>query len=68
VRELFDRFGLRYHTAPMPQQVGSAWHKVLRLSLPNGWLARTTWSTTPRRVTELLRTTASRSDAVDAAA
>jgi linoleoyl-CoA desaturase len=25
----------------MPQQVYSAWHKVVRLSLPNGWLATT---------------------------
>ena len=40
VRELFDRFGLRYHAAPMPQQVASAWHKVFRLSLPNGFLSR----------------------------
>jgi linoleoyl-CoA desaturase len=41
VRELFDRFGLRYHAAPMPQQVASAWHKVFRLALPNGFLSRT---------------------------
>ena len=34
VRELFERYGLRYHAAPLPQQVASAWHKVLRLSLP----------------------------------
>jgi linoleoyl-CoA desaturase len=40
VRELFDRFGLRYHAAPMPQQVASAWHKVFRLALPNGFLSR----------------------------
>ena len=24
-----------------PKQVASAWHKVIRLSLPNGWLATT---------------------------
>jgi linoleoyl-CoA desaturase len=40
VRELFDRFELRYHSAPMPQQVASAWHKVFRLALPNGFLSR----------------------------
>ena len=68
VRELFDRFGLRYHTAPLPKQVASAWHKVLRLSLPNDWLARTTWSNTPGRMAELLRAHASRPDTVDVAA
>ena len=39
VRAVFERYGLRYHAAP-PRQVASAWHKVLRLSLPNGWLQR----------------------------
>ena len=39
VREVFDRYGLNYHSAPLPKQVYSAWHKVFRLSLPNdfGW-------------------------------
>ena len=41
IRDLFDRYGLNYHTAPLPQQVGSAWHKIIRLSLPNGWLELT---------------------------
>ncbi len=41
VRELFEKYDLNYHTAPMPQQVYSAWHRVVRLSLPNGWLATT---------------------------
>ncbi|MCW2867815.1 MAG: fatty acid desaturase, partial [Marmoricola sp.] len=41
VRALFARHGLNYHAASLPRQVGSAWHKVLRLSLPNGWSART---------------------------
>ena len=27
--------------APLVKQVASAWHKVVRLSLPNGWLAET---------------------------
>ena len=40
VRDVFERHGLTYHAAPLPTQVASAWHKVLRLSLPNGWLAR----------------------------
>ena len=41
VREVFQRYGLSYHAAPLVKQVGSAWHKVLRLSLPNGWLHET---------------------------
>ncbi|MBZ5737672.1 fatty acid desaturase family protein [Nocardioides mangrovi] len=41
VREVFDRFGLAYNARPMVKQVASAWHKVVRLSLPNGWLAET---------------------------
>ena len=48
VREVFQRYGLRYHAAPLVKQVGSAWHKVLRLSLPNGWLDET-GCRTPRR-------------------
>jgi linoleoyl-CoA desaturase len=38
VREVFDKFGLPYNARPLVRQVGSAWHKVIRLSLPNGWL------------------------------
>ncbi len=34
VRELFERHGLVYHSRPLLRQVASAWHKVLRLSLP----------------------------------
>ena len=41
VQALFEKYGLNYHAAPLPQQVASAWHKVIRLSLPNGWLATT---------------------------
>jgi fatty acid desaturase len=35
VRDLFDRYGLKYVTGPMPVQVASAWAKVFRLALPN---------------------------------
>jgi NADPH-dependent stearoyl-CoA 9-desaturase len=38
VREIFDDYGLTYTTGPLPKQVASAWAKVLRLSLPNGFL------------------------------
>jgi fatty acid desaturase len=53
VRDLFQRYGLTYHAAPMPRQVASAWHKVLRLSLPNGWLAETTPRNAPRQIAKL---------------
>ena len=54
VRRVFEQFGLRYHAAPLHRQVLSAWHKVVRLSLPNGWLAETTLRTAPGRVRSLL--------------
>jgi NADPH-dependent stearoyl-CoA 9-desaturase len=38
VREIFDEYGLTYTTGPLPKQVASAWAKVIRLSLPNGFL------------------------------
>ncbi|MCU1613457.1 MAG: Fatty acid desaturase [Frankiales bacterium] len=55
VRDLFERYGLTYHTAPLPTQVASAWHKVLRLSLPNDWLASTTPANAPVQVLALCR-------------
>ncbi|SDX85126.1 linoleoyl-CoA desaturase [Modestobacter sp. DSM 44400] len=57
VRDLFDRYGLRYHSASLPRQVGSAWHKVFRLSLPNGWMAQTTPRNAPAQVVKLVRMT-----------
>jgi linoleoyl-CoA desaturase len=44
VRALFEKYGLRYHSAPLPKQVYSAWHKTVRLAFPNGW-----WETTTKR-------------------
>jgi NADPH-dependent stearoyl-CoA 9-desaturase len=41
VRQVFAKFDLPYNSRPLVQQVASAWHKVVRLSLPNGWLAET---------------------------
>jgi linoleoyl-CoA desaturase len=35
VKQIFDDYGLNYVTGPLPKQVGSAWGKVFRLSLPN---------------------------------
>ncbi len=50
VRALFDEYGLNYHEAPLPAQVYSAWHKVVRLSLPNGWMATTNAKNLPSQL------------------
>jgi hypothetical protein len=55
IRDLFDRYGLNYHTAPLPQQVGSAWHKIIRLSLPNGWLELTNRRNLPQQLAVLYK-------------
>jgi NADPH-dependent stearoyl-CoA 9-desaturase len=55
VREVFHRYELKYHAAPLVQQVGSAWHKVVRLSLPNGWLRETNARNVPRQLAKLFR-------------
>jgi linoleoyl-CoA desaturase len=57
VKDIFDRYGLRYHTAPLPQQVASAWHKVIRLSLPNDWLAETRPANLPSQLGKLWKMT-----------
>ena len=49
VRELFESYGLRYHTAPLPKQVASAWHKVFRLSGPPAGIRRTAAEALARR-------------------
>jgi fatty acid desaturase len=41
VRELFDRYGLRYVEGPLPKQVASAWGKIIRLSFPNDFFDKT---------------------------
>lgn len=38
IQDLFERYGLSYTTGSLPRQVASAWHKVIRLSLPNGFI------------------------------
>ena len=57
IEDLFRRYGLRYHSASLPRQVGSAWHKVIRLSLPNNWLAQTTPANAPAQVVKLYKMT-----------
>jgi NADPH-dependent stearoyl-CoA 9-desaturase len=37
VQAIFEEFGLSYVVGPLPKQVASAWSKVVRLSLPNGF-------------------------------
>jgi NADPH-dependent stearoyl-CoA 9-desaturase len=55
VREVFETYGLTYVSRPLPQQVASAWHKVIRLSLPNRWLAETNRANWRVQVRKLLR-------------
>ncbi len=55
VRALFEKHGLRYHAAPLHRQVLSAWHKVVRLSFPNGWLEETRVANVPRQIARLFR-------------
>jgi linoleoyl-CoA desaturase len=50
VEALFEKYDLNYHAAPLPKQVASAWHKVIRLSFPNGWLETTKPSNLPQQV------------------
>jgi fatty acid desaturase len=57
VKDLFDRYGLNYHAAPFPKQLYSAWHKVVRLSLPNGWLAETKVTNAPSQLAKLYKMT-----------
>jgi linoleoyl-CoA desaturase len=40
VQALFAKYDLPYVTGSLPRQVASAWHKVVRLSLPNGLAAK----------------------------
>jgi linoleoyl-CoA desaturase len=55
VEALFEKYGLVYCARPLPQQVYSAWHKVVRLSLPNGWLAGTNRSNLPSQLGKLYK-------------
>ncbi|MEO5852035.1 MAG: fatty acid desaturase, partial [Nocardioides sp.] len=55
VQALFAKYGLNYHSAPMVKQVYSAWHKVVRLALPNGWLATTKPANAPAQLAMLYK-------------
>ncbi|MGB9303422.1 MAG: acyl-CoA desaturase [Mycobacterium sp.] len=51
VQELFERYGLSYVSGSLPQQVASAWKKVIRLSLPNDFARKATAAVSPAAVT-----------------
>ncbi len=55
MEDLFQRYGLSYNSRPLVPQVASSWHRVVRLSLPNGWLAETNWRNAPRQLRKLAR-------------
>ena len=55
VQAVFEKYGLPYVTGPFHRQLGSAWKKVVRLSLPNGFLASTTPKNAPKRVAQLYK-------------
>ena len=55
IEALFEKYGLSYCARPLPQQVYSAWHKVVRLSLPNGWLASTNKKNLPTQLGKLYK-------------
>jgi len=57
VRAVFDKYDLNYCTRPLVPQVYSAWHKVVRLSFPNGWLATTNRRNLPSQVALLWKMT-----------
>ncbi|HEY3528820.1 MAG TPA: acyl-CoA desaturase [Nocardioides sp.] len=57
VKALFERYDLAYCARPLPLQVYSAWHKVIRLSLPNGWLDTTNARNLPVQLKRLYEMT-----------
>src|SRR3954454_18217207 len=55
IREISERYGLGYTTGTLPQQVFSAWKQVVKLSLPNDWLATTSVSNAPQQLSMLYK-------------
>jgi fatty acid desaturase len=55
VQALFEKYDLAYCARPLVPQVYSAWHKVVRLSLPNGWLATTNAKNAPQQLAILYK-------------
>ncbi|MFN8192932.1 MAG: acyl-CoA desaturase [Nocardioidaceae bacterium] len=50
VKALFEKYGLSYCSRPFIPQLYSAWHRVFRLSTPNGWLETTTVRNLPSQL------------------
>jgi len=53
VQDMLERYGLTYISGPMVKQVGSAWKKVFRLSLPNDVLRKAA-AVSPSNVIQLV--------------
>ncbi|QZY28970.1 fatty acid desaturase family protein [Nocardioides coralli] len=53
VQALFEKYDLNYCARPLVPQVYSAWHRVVRLSLPNGWLDSTDRKNFPKQLGKL---------------
>jgi fatty acid desaturase len=47
VQALFEKYDLPYVTGSLPKQVYSAWHKIVRLSLPNDFMGMTNKTPAP---------------------
>ena len=60
VQALFEKYNLNYCARPLVPQVYSAWHRVFRLSLPNGWLAATNRRNIRSQLAQLARLTLGR--------
>ena len=54
VQALFDRYGLTYTSGSLVQQVGSAWKKVFRLSLPNDFARKATSTLNPGNLVQMV--------------
>jgi NADPH-dependent stearoyl-CoA 9-desaturase len=57
VKALFDKYQLNYVTGSFAKQLYSAWHRVVRLSLPNGWLSETKVTNAPKQLARLYKMT-----------
>ena len=55
VQALFEKYDLTYVSRPLIPQVYSAWHRIFRLSLPNGWLDTTTTKNLPQQLVALYK-------------
>jgi linoleoyl-CoA desaturase len=68
VQALFEKYGLTYTTGSLPRQVASAWTKVIRLSLPNDFVAQATAKVAAASARISSRSSASRNPAATASA